>query len=500
VTVLFSVLTGVHNPQGRHLDECIASVASQTASFEHVVVDDGSNEPTAQRLRVLARGDERLVLVRNPTTRGIVGASQVALERCTGEFVVLVDHDDVLAPQALSAVAEVLAACSECDVLYTDHDLLRPDGMYAEPFFKPDFSPERLRGQNYITHLLVARRSLVLDVGGFRDGFDGAQDHDLVLRLSERARRVYHLPEVLYHWRQSAHSVSANPTNKAYAYEAGRRAVAEHCARQGLSATVEIGPQLGTYRVRRALDGACTIAAVVRSSNASGEVWGELRNFADAARNSIDRLLARSSLTSRCSVHIVDELPERAPADVTLVVDEHTELVDDGDLAHLLALASDEQVGLVGVRLLASDGRLASGGIVSDPPCDILRGWAGAHPGPGHMMLVDREVAAVRTAVVAVAARAWERVCSRFRQPSVDIVGDAQLAELLAADGATVLWSPSVSSYWWAEPDVATSHTGRDDRYHHRLLLPGRGDWLEQPGYAGAPPYYLDDQGVRRFI
>jgi hypothetical protein len=121
-------------------------------------------------------------------------------------------------------------------------------GHYVEPFYKPDWSPERLRAQNYCCHLSVLRRSLTVEVGGFRPGFEGSQDYDIILRVTEKARRVHHLPEVLYHWRKVPMSVASDPGAKPYAYESGRRAVQEHCDRMGIDAVVESEELLGTYR------------------------------------------------------------------------------------------------------------------------------------------------------------------------------------------------------------------------------------------------------------
>ena len=142
---------------------------------------------------------------------GIVAASQDALGLAGGEFVVLLDHDDVLADGALARVAEAADATPDLDYLYSDQDRMTFEGETHSRFRKPDWSPERLLHHNYVTHLSVLRRDLAVDVGGFRTGYDGSQDHDLVLRVAERARRVVHVPEVLYHWREVPGSASATP-------------------------------------------------------------------------------------------------------------------------------------------------------------------------------------------------------------------------------------------------------------------------------------------------
>ena len=164
---LISVLTPVFDPDPAHLVACLRSVERQSwANWEHVLVNDGSTRPEVARiLDEHAAADPRVKVVHRAKQGGIVAASSDALAAATGTFVALVDHDDVLEPHALGAMAAVLAG-GLAQVAYSDHDFIRADGRYIDPCFKPDFSPERLRNQNYITHFLMAERQLVVDVGG----------------------------------------------------------------------------------------------------------------------------------------------------------------------------------------------------------------------------------------------------------------------------------------------------------------------------------------------
>ena len=208
-----SVVTAVYNPSRDHLVACLESVRGQTLSnIEHVVVDDGSTAPhVADILAAAVAADPRVRVVTRATNGGIVAASNDALAASSGTFVAFVDHDDVIEPDAIATMVDAL---HENDLAYSDHDLIMPNGHYGVPSFKPAFSPEQLRNQNYILHFVVARRALVTDVGGFRPGFDGAQDHDLLLRLTERTSRIAHVPRILYHWRQSGASVATDAANK----------------------------------------------------------------------------------------------------------------------------------------------------------------------------------------------------------------------------------------------------------------------------------------------
>ena len=257
-----SVLTAVHDPDRGHLEACLDSVAAQThGDWEHIVVDDASTRPEIAELLDSVAADPRVRVVRRDRQGGIVAASQDALDAASGEYVALLDHDDVLEPTALASMLD--AVRRGADLAYSDHDILRDDGSPGLAYFKPDFSPEQLRSHNYVLHFVAARRSLAEEVGGFRAGSDGAQDHDLLLRLTERTDRIVHVPEVLYHWRQAPTSVAADPSAKPWAYDAGRRAVQEHCDRVGIDATVEPGSLPGTYRTVRRLPERPRVSVVI---------------------------------------------------------------------------------------------------------------------------------------------------------------------------------------------------------------------------------------------
>jgi len=223
VPISISVLTPVYRPVPEHLAQCLTSVARQTGlksrnvAIQHVVVDDGSNDPGVDGVLEANHAAWRLIR-RRAANGGIVAASNDALSLATGEWVVMLDHDDVLAVDALVTVAEAARAAPNAVVVYSDHDIIRADGRYVSPFFKPDLPPERLRHTNYITHLVAVRRDRLIETGGFRPGTDGAQDHDILLRMLELGLPFVHVPRILLHWRQSPASVASDPTNKPEAF------------------------------------------------------------------------------------------------------------------------------------------------------------------------------------------------------------------------------------------------------------------------------------------
>jgi GT2 family glycosyltransferase len=262
---LISILMPTYNPEADWLVPAVESVIAQTyENWELCIADDASTAPhVAEILARYAASVPRIKVVMRSENGGIAAASSSALELATGELVALLDHDDVLRAHALHRVVELVHAEPDTDIVYSDEDLLLANGTCGRPFFKPDYSPDFLLAVNYMCHFLVIRRSVVDAAGGFRAGFDGAQDHDLLLRATENARRVGHVPDILYSWRQVPGSVAMASDAKMYAYESGRRAVEEALQRRGLSGRVQLGQQLGTYHVRLDVAGAPHVGIVI---------------------------------------------------------------------------------------------------------------------------------------------------------------------------------------------------------------------------------------------
>ncbi|HEX8803482.1 MAG TPA: glycosyltransferase, partial [Acidimicrobiales bacterium] len=224
----FSVVTPVYETPEGVLRAMIDSVLAQTfTDWELCLVDDGSQQPHVRAvLDRAARGDERIRVARRQANGGIVAASNDGLAMARGELVALLDHDDELHPEALARVDAALRARPEADYAYTDEDKIDESGRHSQAFFKPDWSPERFRTQMYTCHLSVLRRSLVEEVGGFDAEVEGSQDWDLILKVTERARDVVHVPEVLYHWRMlDASAAKGGDEAKPWAFAAGTRAV-----------------------------------------------------------------------------------------------------------------------------------------------------------------------------------------------------------------------------------------------------------------------------------
>ncbi len=319
---LFSLVTPVYAPPLDVLDDTVTSVLDQDFDdWELILVDDCSPDPAVRELlRQFVARDERVKLIERAENGHIVVASNDGVAAATGDFIVLLDHDDLLVPTALSRVARAVEEHPDADYLYSDEDKVDNDGNHYDEFRKPIWSPERLRGQMYTGHLSVLRNEVVRRVGAFREGYEGSQDHDLVLRVTEVARRVVHIPEVLYHWRTIPGSAAADSNAKPYAAIAGRQAVQDHLDRLGIDGTVDHGPSTGLYRTSRPLDPARRVSIVIPTIGSAGLVWGTSRVFVvEAVKSLLDH-------TEHDNLEVVVVYDEPTPSQV---LDSLREIVGD---------------------------------------------------------------------------------------------------------------------------------------------------------------------------
>lgn len=250
---IISLLMPVYNPPEVFLIQALESVLAQAYPFwELCIADDASTLPyVRQVIEKFAVQDTRIKVRFLETNGHISRASNAALELAAGEFIGLIDHDDLLAPDALFEVVQALNTVPETDFLYSDEDKVSESNILSEPYFKPDWSPDFFLSQMYTGHFSVYRRELVQQLGGFRTGFEGSQDYDLVLRVTEQTSRIIHIPKVLYHWRMHQESASSNHQAKPYAYVAAKKAISEALTRRGEPGTVQINIRHpGYYTVR----------------------------------------------------------------------------------------------------------------------------------------------------------------------------------------------------------------------------------------------------------
>ena len=263
---LISVAVPAYRTPEKFLAQMIDSLLAQTYGNWELCIANGSPEDGAMKkvLEEYTKKDSRIRVSELTENKGIAGNTNAALEMARGEFVGLLDHDDLLAPNALYEIVRALDEDRTLDAVYTDEDKVTTElDEHFQPHLKPDFNLDLLRSNNYICHFFVVRRSIVQKVGGFRQEFDGAQDHDFIFRCIETAEKVGHIPEILYHWRTHKASTADNPASKMYAFDAGKRAIEAHLKRTGTEGTVSYTPDLGFFRVKYPVQGQPLVSIII---------------------------------------------------------------------------------------------------------------------------------------------------------------------------------------------------------------------------------------------
>ncbi len=479
MTPRFSIVTPVYDPPADVLRETIASVTAQTFDdWELCLVDDCSPSPhVADVLAEAAQSDARVRIARREANGGIVAASNDALAMVQGEFVVLLDHDDTLHPEALRLVDDALTATPEADYLYSDEDKIDGHGRLSGPFYKPDWSPERLRTQMYTCHVAVLRRSLVEEVGGFDPAFEGSQDWDLALRVTERARRVVHVPHVLYHWRLLAGSTAAEgEAAKPYAYDAGTRALQAHCERIGMEAVVERDLEhSGVYHLRPALRHHPRVSIVIPTRGDEREVRAELITLVTrCVRSIVDRstypdyeivVVADTSTPAAVlddlraaggdRLSVVDyDLPFSfsdkintgvlaSTGEHALMLNDDIEVVTPDWLERLVMYSSLPGIGAVGAKLLFGDGRLQHVGVTVQgaSPGHLFRGYPGDHAGYANVVRVANNYSAVTGACLMTPRATFDEVGGLSEQFPLNF-NDVDYCLKVQAVGQRVVYDP----------------------------------------------------------
>lgn len=389
-----SIVIPVYKTPERYLKEMLDSILAQTYTKWEVCIADGSprGESVERILKRYAQKDERFKYVILGENKGIAGNTNAAMDMAGGDFIVLADHDDTLTPDALYECVKAINADPEYDVIYSDEDKLDMDGgSLFDPHFKPDFNIDLLRSVNYICHLFVVNHDLVDAVGGFRHEFDGAQDYDFIFRCTEAARKIYHIPKVLYHWRCHQDSTASNPESKLYAFEAGARAIMAHYGRVGIRAEkVEKGVDYGIYHTIYEIEGEPLVSVIIPNKDHHTDLDLCIRSLIERGTwKNLEFIVVENNSTEPETFEYYKKISAEFPqvkvvtwerefnyaainnfgvtfasGEYLLFLNNDTEIIEPDCIHELLGFAQRPDVGAVGARLLYQDDTIQHAGVV----------------------------------------------------------------------------------------------------------------------------------------
>ena len=468
-TVRFSILVPLYNTPGPFLEEMILSVQAQTYLNWELCLADGSDESHREVREIcerMAAEDGRIVYRKLEANQGISENTNACIDLATGDYLALLDHDDLLHPEALE---EAAAAIREegADFVYTDEAVFEsPDkSKLITAHFKPDWSPEKLLTNNYICHLSVFKASLLEQAGRFRPACDGSQDYDLILRLTDCAEKVFHIPRALYFWRSHAASTASDISAKTFAVEAGKTALKDFLkTRRGLEVSVESAPEYPTlYHVKYPLKQAYTVDLIL---DMSGKTAAEIRDalndiyentayervavtvIADDERveNPVPWPVTFVSAGGRHRPKRLNAAAREGNGDFLVFLDAGLKPENRGWLHEMIMLVQQEEAGAVGGKSFFADGRVRHGGLTLGIGKEKLVArtcfrFDGTSDGYFGQLAVAGNVSAVSAECMAVSREKFE-ACGGFEEAYRDVLFDVDLCLKLKDAGYRNLFTP----------------------------------------------------------
>lgn len=522
---LISLIMPVYNVRPEWLRAAVDSVIRQSyTNWELCIADDCSTDhDLKQLLHEISRRDERIHIRFLQQNIGIAGASNAALSMAHGQFIALLDNDDELADGALWEVALEINRHPDTDLIYSDEDKITEKGERYAPFFKPDFSPDTLRSYNYICHFAVMRRDILQEVGGFRSGYDGSQDYDLFLRITERTNQIIHIPKILYHWRAVEGSVGRDGTAKMYAYESAKKALSEHLERLGILARVEDGRFLGSYHLKYTVKNQPEVAIIIPSCDK-----------VDLLRQCVDSILQKTTY-SHFTIWIVDnnsreeetfayyeELKDndrlrvisyerefnfsslnnfaarQILADYYLFLNNDTEVVTSEWLQELLGLGQRPEVGAVGCLLCYGNNTVQHGGVIIG--IGGVAGHAHKHffcdePGYFGRLQIVQNLSAVTAACMLVRKSVFDEV-GGFTEELSHAFNDVDLCLKIRKKGYLIVYTPFARLYHYESISRGFENSSAKRKRFAREIKYMQMKWHDE--LTKGDPYYNPNLSLQR--
>ena len=503
---LISIVVPVYNTPQVFLRQMIESVQNQSYSEWELCIGNASPENKEMK-KILEeyKNDARIKEVEIPENKGISQNTNRAMEIASGELIGLLDHDDLLAPNALYEIAKAVNEHLDAEVIYTDEDKVTTDlKEHFQPHLKPDFNLDLLRSNNYICHFFVASRDLIKRVGGFRPEFNGAQDYDLILRCTEQAKQIVHIPKILYHWRVHKASTADNPASKMYAFDAGKRAIEEHLIRCRTKGTVQHTKDLGFYRVKYEICGEPLVSIIIPNKDQS-----------EALKKCLDSIREKTSYRNY-EIIIVEnnsEEPEtfafykkiagekikivtwegefnysainnfgvrHARGDYLLLLNNDVEIINGDWLTEMLSHCQRKEVGLVGAKLYYPDNTIQHAGIIigiGGVAGSVFVGLPRAFSGYLHKASIQLDLSAVTAACMLVKRSVFEQVGGLEEKLKVAF-NDVDFCLRVREKGYLVVYDPYAELYHYESKTRGAEDTKEKIRRFQTEIEYMRSHWI----------------------
>ena len=472
----FSIVVPLYNTPERFLREMIESVQAQTYAQWQLCMADGSDaehEDVEKICKEYTKSDARVCYRKLEQNLGISGNTNACIDMATGDYIALFDHDDLLHPAALYEM--MVAICEQgADFIYTDEDLFveTPADAYS-PHYKPDFAPDTLRSYNYICHFTAFSRELLEQVGGFRSAFDGSQDYDIILRLTERAKHIVHIPKILYYWRNHANSTASDVSAKPYTMVSAKKALSEHLKRVGLAGNVLDSTAPTTYRIAYEIEGNPLVSIVVYDIGDEVAVQRCVRSIRENTSYANWELIVAKNYETGA---------QKANGEYLLLVSGDTEVITADWVQELLMYAQRKDVGATGAMLYYPDDTVEHAGVIIG-----ANGSAGlahqhylrANCGYKFRMGIAQNYSAVSSACMMIRCSYWDEFGGIDCNTYGNFLGGVDLCLRMREKEYLILWTPYAELY---------HHTKTQKEFSHKQSQAFTSKWSNM--IAQGDPYY----------
>ena len=521
---LISIVVPLYQTPEPYLRELIDSVKAQSYENWQLCLADGSPDDRLKGFLDRNYGKENRIVYRKLEQNGGISVNtNEAVMLATGEYLMLCDHDDTLEPDALYEITKAINEKDAPDVLYTDEDKVSMDGKhYFDPNFKPDYNLFRLRENNYICHIFVVKKALTDRVGLLRTEFDGAQDYDFIFRCCEEADKVVHIPKVLYHWRCHMDSTAADPESKAYAYQAGRRAIKEHYQRMGIDASVEMTERPGWYRSYVKIQDNPKISIIIPNKDHIEDL--ELFLFSLTKRSTYKNyeiLIVENNSEKPETFEYYKKLPDRYPKVKVLTwekefnysainnfaakqaegvyllfLNNDVEILTPQWMEEMLQICQQKDVAITGAKLYYPDDTIQHAGVVLG-----LGGIAGhimckaSREDPGYFgrTVTVQEISAVTAACMMIRTEDFWNA-GGFDETFQVAFNDIDLCMKVRAAGKKIVFTPYAELYHYESKSRGLEDTPEKQFRFDKEVKAFEAKWSEQ--LAKGDPYYSPNLSV----
>ncbi len=504
---LISILVPVFNTPEEFLKQMIQSVRKQTYSNWELCIANAnpSNEQVSDILDIAERKDKRIRVVCVPENEGIAQNTNAALQIAAGEYVGLLDHDDLLTPDALYEVVKALNEHGRPEVLYSDEDKVSTDlSEHFQPHMKPDFNKDLLRSNNYITHFFVASRSLMNRIGGFDEAYNGAQDYDLILRCTEQAEGIVHIPRILYHWRIHKASTADNPASKTYAFDAGKRAVEAHLKRCGETGKVSHTKDPGFYKVKYSVRGKPLVSIIIPNKDQVEALSQCLESIKKSSYPNYEIIIVENNSEDKETFAYYQKIQSEriqivvwgdefnysginnygvkyAKGDYLILLNNDIEVIAKDWMEEMLGNCQRKDVGVVGAKLYYPDNTIQHAGIVigiGGVAGAVFTGMPGAYSGYFHKASIQQDLSAVTAACMMVKRSVYEELGGLEEKLKVAF-NDVDFCLRAREKGYLVVYNPAVELYHYESKSRGTEDSKQKVRRFQNEIEYMRKHWLK---------------------